>query len=704
MTEMAENGWLNGRLNEVLAAYLEAADAGWAPDRHEFVTRYPELADELESYFRDQDHVAQVAESLPHPSPRVGQDVWAGTPTGESTTVILPSEPTDLSMEAWGSFGDYEIRSLINKGGMGVVFKAYQKSLKRDVALKMIGSRLFASQDAVRWFIQERCNNAILDHPNIVPVYEGGEYRGQPYFTMKLVEGGDMGSNLPRLRADLKGAMRLLAQVARAVHHAHERGILHRDLKPGNVLLEGKPDTPVAQLVPLVSDFGLAKRIKPNDPSTELPDDAAYIAPEQLLAADGSASTTASLNGANAHAPLGTPGFIPPEQVSPGTVKLTTAADIYGLGAILYKLLTGRPPHVSAKRTDTVTQIVWHAPEPPRKLQPNVDRDLEAVCLKCLREQPEQRYRSALELAEELERWGRKEPVQARRRSWPVRAWRAARRHALLIAITILAGFVGGAAFAAYYVDPDRPRREDQGKIAKGKSVTLIGEMGPPRYSRLVPFEDMIVASTSLRRPFSYESRSKGRLELLSNVPAQGYRFSAKVLHEMVFPDEGCKALSDTGIYFAYATKDQESCWCQLAFADRGDLTHLQDRAGAGKTSEVELAISHCDHEPNPQLDFYQKHRIIKSLRFHPEPGKWRTVAVEVRPESIRAFWGEGEESVEIGQITPAELLKLSGQRLQGLNGQGPKPQFEFAPQGGLGLFVNSGAAAFRDVVIEPLK
>jgi serine/threonine protein kinase len=703
MTDLPENGWLNGRLNEVLAAYLEAADAGWAPDRQEFVTRYPELADELESYFRDHDHVAQFAESLPHPSPRVGQDVWAGTPSADSTTVILPSEPTDLCMEALGSFGDYEIRSLINKGGMGVVFKAHQKSLMRDVALKMIRSGQFASHDEVRWFIQERCNNAILDHPNIVPVYEGGEYRGQPYFTMKLVEGGDMGTNLPRLRADLRGAVRLLAQVARAVHHAHERGILHRDLKPGNVLLEGKTDTPVAQLVPLVSDFGLAKRIKPDGAANELPDDAGYIAPEQLLAADGSASTTVSLNGANALAPLGTPGFIPPEQAAPGKVKLTTAADIYGLGAILYKLLTGRPPLLSAKRTDTITQIVWHAPEPPRKLQPRVDRDLEAVCLKCLREQPEQRYRSALELAEELERWGRKEPVQARRRSWPVRAWRGVRRHALLSAVMLLAGFLGGAAFVAHYwLDPDRPRKEDQAKIAGGKPVTLIGEMGPPRYSRLVPFEDMIVASTSLRRPFSFNSMGKGRLELLSNVPVPAYRFSANVLHERVVPDEGGQGSSDAGIYFAYATKDKESCWCQLAFADRGDLTHIPDKAG--KTSEVELAIGHCVHESNPQLDFYQKHRIIKSLRFHPEPGTWRTLAVEVQPDSIRAFWGEGEESVQIGQITPAELLKLSGQRLQGLNGQGPKPQFEFDPQGGLGLFVNSGAAAFRDVVIEPLQ
>jgi serine/threonine-protein kinase len=322
-----------------------------------------------------------------------------------------------------------------------------------------------------------------------------------------------------------------------------------------------------------------------------------------------------------------------------------------------------------------------------------------------LQKQPERRYRSALELAEDLERWGRREPVLARPRSWPVRAWRGVRRHALLSAVMILAGFVGGAGFVAYYwLDPDGTRREDQRMLANGQAVTLIGETGPPRYSRLIPFEDMIVMSSSTTRPFSFKALDRGRLELLPKVPVQSYRLSAKVRHDRVIPGANGRTPWDTGIYFAHTTSGSDSFWCELAFADLGDLGDLAHIPGDKvNTSRVGLKIGHCQHQFNPESDEYQLPAVGTPYRFPPVPNEWRTLAVEVTPVSIRVFWGEGDKSVLIREITPAELQQLAAERLVGVNNQGPKPVFNYAPQGGLGIFVTSGAAAFKQVVIEPL-
>jgi serine/threonine-protein kinase len=266
----------------------------------------------------------------------------------------------------------------------------------------------------------------------------------------------------------------------------------------------------------------------------------------------------------------------------------------------------------------------------------------------------------------------------------------------------ILAGFLGGASFVAYYwLDPDRPRREVESKVAEGKPVTLIGETGPPRYSRLVPLEDMIVASTSTKKPFSFDTLGRGRLELLPKVPVQSYRFSAKVRHDRVILDDNGRAAWDTGIYFAHTTSGSESFWCELAFADRGELAKI--RGDKVKTGRVGLRIAHCLHQFNPESDEYQTPSVGTPFRFRPEPSEWRTLAVEVRPESIRVFWGEGDESILIKEVTPTELKELAAHDVVGVNNQGPKPVFNYAPQGGLGIFVTSGAAAFKQVVIEPL-
>jgi WD40 repeat protein/tRNA A-37 threonylcarbamoyl transferase component Bud32 len=330
-------------------------------------------------------------------------------------------------------FAGYELQEKLGHGGMGVVYKARQHSPERLVALKMIRVGELATAADVRRFRQEADEAARLDHPHIVPVYEAGEYQGRHFFTMKLVEGGSLEQNLARYEKDPKAAAQLVATVARAVHHAHQRQLLHRDLKPGNVLLdqEGRPH---------VADFGLAKR----------------------LSGAGEASQSAG---------AGTPEYMAPEQAR--GERLTTAADVYGLGGILYALLAGRPPFQGASPWETIEQVLAREPVPPSRQRPACPRDLETICMKCLAREPGRRYGSAEALAEELERWLRGEPIQARRVSALQRGrlW-AKRRPAVaallgVLALAVLSLLVGGLAFTVHL---DEARREAQRHAAAEKA------------------------------------------------------------------------------------------------------------------------------------------------------------------------------------------------------------------------------------------
>ena len=254
--------------------------------------------------------------------------------------------------------GDYEAISVLGQGGMGVVYKARQVTLNRLVALKMIRNAEFANDDQVRRFQNEAEAVATLDHPGIVPIYEVGTHEDQRYFSMKLVEGHGLDKKLEELSKDPRAATRVVAEVADAVSHAHQRGILHRDLKPANILLDSKGHAHV-------TDFGLAKRIEED------------------------AGLTVS------GAIMGTPSYMAPEQAAGQTASITTASDVYGLGAILYALLTGRAPFAGDSVMNTLDQVRNRPPQPPTRLNAKLPLDLERICLKCLEKDPRHRYASA---------------------------------------------------------------------------------------------------------------------------------------------------------------------------------------------------------------------------------------------------------------------------------------------------------------------
>jgi WD40 repeat protein len=416
-----------GLLDEVLASFLEAEEAGQSPDRQELLRQHPALRAPLSRFFAEHDRLSFLAQPL--------------RGAVRAATVGLEGR----------RIGHYQVLEPIGWGGMGVVYKAVQESPGRLVALKVMRSGRLASPRERQRFENEAAAEARLDHPNIVPVYEVGEYEGHPYFSMKLLEGGSLDQYLLRGAAEavprlpVRQAVALVATVARAVHHAHQRGILHRDLKPSNVLLDGAG-------LPYVADFGLARHLE----------------------ADSSLTDTGAI--------LGTPGYMAPEQAVGHKDLVTVAADVYGLGAILYALLTGRAPFQGGSALDVLARVRQQEPEAPSRKNPRVDRDLEAVCLKCLEKEPAVRYASAEALAEDLGRWLAGEPTHARPVGKMVRAWRWCRRKkalAGLLAASLLLIIGAVAALSMGLVAVSQSRAE-----AEARAATLRRQLYPADIAR----------------------------------------------------------------------------------------------------------------------------------------------------------------------------------------------------------------------------
>ena len=318
----------------------------------------------------------------------------------------------ERAAEFLGELGDYELLEEIGRGGQGVVFRARQKSLNRTVALKVISLGQWASKAHLKRFRLEAEAAARLEHPGIVPIHEVGERDGSCYFSMKFVEGGQLDELARREPIPIRLAVELIAKVAHTVHYAHEHGILHRDIKPGNILLDQNGE-------PHLTDFGLAR----------------------LVESESTVTRTLEV--------LGTPSYMAPEQAVGNNAAVTSVTDVYGLGAVLYQLLTGQPPFAGGTTYETIRLLCDTEPRNPRILNPKIDRDLSTICLKCLEKDPKRRYLSALALAEDLERWLKHEPIQARHtgvfargKKWVRRNPSSALLAASLIALAAAAGWI----------------------------------------------------------------------------------------------------------------------------------------------------------------------------------------------------------------------------------------------------------------------
>ena len=336
------------------------------------------------------------------------EGLQSGNEVSQASYLSVLAE-VDVPHKPW-FLGNYEILEQIGCGGMGVIYRARQRHSRRIVAVKRVLSYRADSHGALERFRREAQAVASLDHPNILPIYEVSESEdGLPFFSMKFAENGSLQENAASLRDEPRKCVQLMAKVAHAVEYAHNRGVLHRDLKPGNILLNNRGE-------PLVSDFGLAKLL------------------------DGNNDLTRSLT------TFGTAGFIAPEQAGDAAVDLTPVADVYSLGAVLFNVLAGRPPFLGSNPVSVIRQASETQAPKLRSLAPSLDRDLETICARCLERDPKARYQSAGDLAADLERWLAGRPIVARPVSPPARIWRWSQRNPKLVGAATAGLLLGAAA------------------------------------------------------------------------------------------------------------------------------------------------------------------------------------------------------------------------------------------------------------------
>ena len=559
----------------------------------------------------------------------------------------------------------YELLEEIGRGGMGVVHRARLIQDGRLVALK----RMAKGSDPVdvERFRREAENMRRLSHPHIVEVYAVGDRRGRPFFAMEFVEGGNLAQRAGGRPQPSAEAAALVAALARAIGYAHRQGIIHRDLKPANVVLtsDGRPK---------ITDFGLAKLL---DATTGLTPGGAV---------------------------LGTPRYMAPEQAAGKTKEAGPLSDVYALGVILYELLTGTPPFQAPTLPELLQKIQKEPPPPLRWLAAGVDRNMDAVCLKCLEKNPRRRYRTADGLADDLERW--LSGKRLRVRSVTARLGSFVRRHTRAAAALILLGVAAvAAATVAHYRDPDRPLKEITRQLAAGQRVVLLGEAGRPAWFRWATDDTEAKAVAGSDGTFYVQALKLGLLELLPDPQQERFRFQVEVRHDARSGADGQAGLYCLYSKHAISGSTPAHCFCGLSFSGLGvapqwlgkhDNTVSLFTQARWPTRFRDLTAHEIDFPP-------------AGTHFHPDG--WKLLTVEVTPEMVHASAaGEtvNDASVirEVGTLSRLALDKNARELTTGFeavfDGM-PDLQPAFTPRSAVGLYVYRGAASFRRAVIEPL-
>lgn len=639
-------------------------ELGEAVDWDQYRREFPQFAEPL----RRQQTFHAIVGGLALP------DVRATTPVGkadraENDTVEEPPG----GAPAFPAVPGYEIQQVLGEGSHGIVFLARQLSLGKLVALKMLRDPGFGRPEERQLLRRDAEALAKLDHPNIVRIIDFGESGGRAFYSMEYVKGQSLEERLKSGPLAPREAARLVETLARALHEVHKQQIVHRDLKPANILLceDGTPK---------VADFGLAKH----------------------LGGDASLAASGHLVGNIAH--------MAPEQTEGNTRAVGPAADVWALGVILYESLTGRLPFRGKTLVDTMEQIRHREPAPLRC--PGVNRDLEAICLKCLEKKAALRFASTAELADELTRSVRqdpRDPVRTRKRAWPIQGWRMARRHPFrAAAIALSATTLLAVPTLRFVTDPDRPIAILESRLSSGEMVTPIRNEGWPTWRRMRAGAETSQVSLSQDGTFAVHSWGLCLLELIRDPQSERYEISAEVRQE------NGRLPGEVGIFFGLQEIESQRgivlTYGQLAFNDiDSELENwkrnvpIAPQSSPPKGNEVHFRPNIYGRLSDPaddeSLNGAPPVCYFPPGGLHADPKEWRRIVVTVTPEKVRSSWngmlaGESPTSDWDNQLNSALALDCQVSATRPIC---------LSLRGAIGLYVSKCTASFRMVTVKPL-